>query len=79
MRLPNKVTPYSKSVIAWFPVILTSLKGKGMSPQKLMETLVIEQCSMGDFLDAIDCLYFLKRIELTEEGRILQYVEADPL
>lgn len=79
MRLPNKVTPYSKSVIAWFPSILSSLEEKAMSPQDLMEALVTGQANMGDFLDALDCLYALNKIELTDEGRLLRYVDANPM
>jgi len=77
MRLPNKVTPYSKSVIAWFPAILNSLQEKELSPQDLMEALVKGKANMGDFLDALDCLYALGRIELSEEGGLLRYVEAN--
>jgi hypothetical protein len=79
MRLPNKVTSYSKSAIAWFPSILSSLKEKDMPPQDLMEALVTGQANMGDFLDALDCLYALNKIELTDEGRLLRYVEANPM
>jgi len=79
MRLPNKVTPYPKSVIAWFPSILSSLQVEDVSPQDLVEALVKDQANMGDFLDALDCLYALNKIELIENGRLLSYVEANPL
>ena len=79
MRLPNKVTPYSKSVIAWFPSILSSLKEKAMSPQDLLESLLTEKANMADFLDSLDCLYALNKIELTDEGRLLRYVNTNPM
>ena len=77
MRLPNKVTPYSKSAIAWFPTILNRLREDERSPQALLEALVKDKANMGDFLDALDCLYALGRIKFTEEGSLLHYVETD--
>lgn len=37
MRLPNKVTPYAKSIIALFPDILEELAQQDMSPKELFE------------------------------------------
>ena len=37
MRLPNKVTPYAKSIIALFPDILEELSQQDMSPKELFE------------------------------------------
>lgn len=37
MRLPNKVIPYTNSVIALFPDILEALTQQDMSPKELFE------------------------------------------
>lgn len=73
MRLPSKVTPYTKSVIASFPVILAHLEQQDMSPKDLFETIVSDKNDMGDFLSALDCLFALGKIDLLEEG-VLHYV-----
>jgi hypothetical protein len=74
MRLPNKVTPYSNSVIAKFPDILGELQTKDMSPKELFEITTSGKKEMGDFLSALNCLFALGRIELTEDGGLLRYV-----
>ena len=77
MRLPNKVTPYSKSVIARFPDILTILREQDLTPNELLETMVSDRNNMSEILDALDCLFALRKIELLQEGSRLHYVERD--
>ena len=79
MRLPNKVTPYSKSVIARFPEILTILREKDMTPNELLESMTRNKDNMSEVLDALDCLYALRKIDLIQEGSLLHYVERNIL
>lgn len=79
MRLPNKVTPYSKSVIARFPEILALLRGKDMTPNELLEAMRGDKDNMSEVLDALDCLYALRKIDMIQEGSLLHYVERDLL
>lgn len=79
MRLPNKVTSYTNSVIAIFPDILHALAQQDMSPKELFELTSTRKKDMADFLSALDCLFALGKIELVEEGRVLHYVEGDPM
>ena len=79
MRLPNKVKPYSKSVIARFPEILTILREKDMTPNELLESMTGNKDNMSEVLDALDCLYALRKIDLIQEGSFLHYVERDIL
>lgn len=74
MRLPNKVTPYTGSVISRFPDVLNALQEKDMSPKELFELTTSGKNDMGDFLSALDCLFALGKIELIEEGGVLRYV-----
>ncbi|MEG1926672.1 MAG: hypothetical protein RR415_13100 [Ruthenibacterium sp.] len=74
MRLPNKVTSYSNSVVARFPDILEALEQRDMPPRELIEQTVVDKKDMGDFLSALDCLFALGKIMLIEEGRVLHYV-----
>ena len=79
MRLPNKVTSYTNSIISIFPDILHALAERDMSPKELFELSATLKKDMADFLSALDCLFALGKIELIEEGRVLRYVERDPM
>lgn len=79
MRLPNKVTSYSNSVIARFPDILECLEQQDISPKDLFEQTTLGKKDMSDFLSALDCLFALGEIELTEEGGLLHYVDRNTL
>lgn len=79
MRLPNKVTSYSNSIIALFPGILEALSQQDMSPKELFERTMPRQKDMADFLSALDCLFALGRIKLIEEKRVLRYVKRDTM
>ena len=77
MRLPNKVTPYTNSVVARFPDILETLMQRDMSPKELFELTTAGKKDMGDFLSALDCLFALGKIELIEERGMLRYVDGN--
>jgi hypothetical protein len=72
MKLPGKSTPYKSSVIALFPEILSILKADDCSVLELFKKSSI--LSVGDYMNALDCLYALGKIEITEEGGLLHYV-----
>ncbi|KOA19583.1 hypothetical protein CLHOM_16720 [Clostridium homopropionicum DSM 5847] len=77
MRLPNKVIPYTNSVIALFPDILEALTQQDMSPKELFEITASRKKDLADFLSALNCLFALGKIELIEEGRVLRYVKGN--
>jgi hypothetical protein len=79
MRLPNKVIPYTNSVIALFPDILEALAQQDMSPKELFEITAFRKKDMADFLSALNCLFALGEIELIEEGRVLHYVKRNSM
>jgi hypothetical protein len=72
MKLPSKSTPYKDSVIALFPSILSLLKQGDRSVLELYKKAQIED--VGDYANALDCLYALGKIEITQEGGMLHYV-----
>ncbi|WP_342471835.1 ABC-three component system middle component 7 [Metasolibacillus sp. FSL H7-0170] len=79
MRLPNKVIPYTNSVIALFPDILEALAQQDMSPKELFEITTFGKKDLADFLSALNCLFALGKIELIEEGRMLRYVKGNSM
>lgn len=74
MRLPSKVTPFSKSTIAHFPAILEPLESEELTPSELYKKAKSKCGGMSGYLDALDCLYALGKIEITPEG-MLRYVD----
>lgn len=73
MKLPNKMISYSESAISKFPSILSTLSEGCMSTLNLYENVKSEFFSVEDYLDTLDCLYALGKIEINESGMI-QYV-----
>lgn len=73
MKFPSKVTSYKQSSLALFPVVLNLLERKNMSPSELYKTMKAKVTGIQEFLEILDCLYALNKIEL--EGGVLRYVD----
>ena len=67
MRFPSKVTPYQASILAKFPVVLSCLENEDMRPDILYKKVKSKMTDIGEFLEILDCLYALGKIELYEE------------
>lgn len=74
MRLPNKVTSYSESILSKLPIVLDSLVGGDMSPYALYQVVGNEFECVSEYIDALDCLFALKKIELREAEGAIHYV-----
>ena len=72
MKLPSKTTPYKSSVLALFPSILNVWKQGDLSVPELYRQSRI--ADVVDYSNALDCLYALGKIELSEDGGLLHYV-----
>ena len=75
VRLPNKSIPYGKSVFMYFPKILANLSKRACSPLQLYQKLDLPTKEWGDYLDALDCLYALGKIDMSPDGGKLRYVD----
>lgn len=76
MRLPSRVTPYRSSTFAKFPVVLSALKEWDMTPRMLYHKMKSKTFSVADFIEVLDCLYLLGRIEFIKEKGVLHYVDG---
>ncbi|MBE6035024.1 MAG: hypothetical protein E7222_10070 [Clostridiales bacterium] len=76
MKLPNKITSYSESSISKFPPILKVLREGEKSPIELYEKAKKDKISIPEFMEVIDALYALGKIDLNGEGK-LYYVTRD--
>lgn len=73
MRLPNKVISYNGSIISKFPVILTTLQERDYSVMELYEKIKAS-LDIEDFIDALDSLFALGKIEINDDTRRICYV-----
>jgi len=78
MRFPNKVTPYKKSIIAKFPVILKALQKENMTPATLYKKIQHHIENVAEFKNILTCLYALNKIDFIDE-EVLFYVEDDSM
>lgn len=77
MRFPSKVTSYKESTIALFPVVLSQLEKKDLTPSELYKKVKNKVFGVQEYLEILDCLYALDKIEL--EGEVIHYAERDIL
>ena len=74
MLLPNKLFSYEESILSRFPVVLSVLEEKPMRVSELYKKLNDYVESVNDFIEILDCLYALGKIELDGEEGVLKYV-----
>lgn len=72
MKFPSKVTTYKESTISLFPVVLTYLEKGDMAPSDLYKKMKNKVAGIQEFLEILDSLYALNKIELV--GEVLHYV-----
>ncbi len=76
MRIPSKVTPYRESVFSKFSPILRELKTGDIRPHELYGK-VKRNVEIGEFIEALDCLYVLGKVDFLPDREVLHYVEDD--
>lgn len=79
MRLPNRVTPYRNSTLAKFPIVLKKLSECNMRPQELYCFLRSKSFSVTDYIEVLDCLFMLGKIEFVPGKDVLRYVEGSKM
>jgi hypothetical protein len=73
MRFPDKITSYKESVLCLIPLALEKLAICDMTPRELYDTLK-DKVSISDFVDVMDCLCSLGKVEFLEHEGVLHYV-----
>lgn len=68
MKLPSKTTPYERSIIPYFSRIAAILSTGEADPMRLFDQIEWKDKVIHDYLDALDCMFALGKIELTEGG-----------
>lgn len=74
MRLPNKVTSYQESILSKLVVLLDVLCNGDVSLIELYSGTQQSFSDISEFIDAIDVLFALNKLEYDEELEVLHYV-----
>jgi hypothetical protein len=74
MQLPNKITTFNESILSKFPVVLRAVENGDMPVLKLFNAVKTETEDVETFLEVLDCLYALGKIDFNEEERTICYV-----
>lgn len=69
MLLPNKLFSYNHSVLSKLPTFLTALD-KPTNPKYLYLSMKNIIKSPMEFMEVLDCLYALNKIDIDNEGRL---------
>lgn len=72
MKFPNKVTSYKESTLSKFPYILEKIEDEDLTVEELYKKVKNKMEDIREFLDILDCLYALNKIELNEG--VIHYV-----
>lgn len=74
MLLPNKLFSYNESIISKFPSILQILKNSPYSVSELYKKVQGNVTGVNEYMEILDCLYALNKIDYDEEAEVLRYV-----
>ncbi|MFI3162945.1 MAG: ABC-three component system middle component 7 [Bacillota bacterium] len=67
MKLPNKIICYNDSIIPKLILILEMIDINGVNIQKISDEMHV---SIVELIDALDALYVLNKIDITEDGKV---------
>lgn len=73
MKLPSKITSYSDSVLSKLQFLLVVLDQNDIGISSLYKQTQIYFSGIEEYLDALDCLYALGKIEFDEERGTIHY------
>lgn len=74
MKLPNKVTSYQESILSKLTVLLDILSVRDLSLIELYFNTKQYFSDTLEFIDTIDCLFALNKLEYNENLGVLHYV-----
>lgn len=74
MKLPNKVISFSESVLSKYVPILNEIQNNDIGVITLFHKTKSCYKSIEEYIDALDCLFAMKKIEYIAEKGVLHYV-----
>ena len=79
MKFPSKVTSYQESILSKFSIVLSYLEKENIKPSLLYKKIKNKVSDPGEFVEILDCLYALGKIEIVGEEKELHYVDGNIL
>ena len=79
MKFPSKVTSYQESILSKFSIVLSYLEKENIKPSLLYKKIKNKGSDTGEFVEILDCLYALGKIEIVGEEKELHYVDGNIL
>jgi len=76
MLLPSKITPFKISILSRLSIVLEEIMTKDILVIDLFNKVRNSFNNTTDFLDTLDCLFALNKIELIEESKV-RYVDEN--
>lgn len=77
MRLPNKLYSYEESTLSKFPIVLRALRDSDSGVTELYERIKKSVPDVGEYMEILDSLYALGKIDIDDKEAVLRYVERD--
>lgn len=74
MILPDKLFSYNESVLSKFPIVLRELKKSSVDAAELYHAVKNKMADVSEFIEVLDCLYVLGKIEYDSDAELLRYV-----
>lgn len=74
MKLPSKITSYKESVLSKLTPILIILENEDVAVLPLYSATKNQFMDIEEYMDTLDCLFFLEKIVLDEEHGVIHYV-----
>lgn len=74
MLLPNKIFSYNQSIISKFPIVLKELAITPLAISALYLKVNENVPDISEYIEVLDCLYALRKIEYDKEMEVLKYV-----
>lgn len=74
MILPDKLFSYNESVLSKFPIVLRELKKSSVNAAELYHAVKNKMADVSEFIEVLDCLYVLGKIEYDSDAEVLRYV-----
>lgn len=75
MLFPDKLFTYRESVLSKFPAVLDVIKTHPIKVKDLYMAVNKDVSGTAEFMDVLDCLYALGKINYDTQEEVLRYVE----
>lgn len=77
MRLPNKLYSYEESTLSKFPIVLRALRDSDSGVTELYERIKKSVPDVSEYMEILDSLYALGKIDIDDKEAVLRYVGRD--